>query len=188
MEAALQVIARKGYARATIKDIAHDAGITTGLIYHYYSGKKELLQAIFDERTPLQLVRSIPKEAHSLPPEELLRFLAAQMLAVVEDERFQQLLRIYLPEAIFHPESASFGIAAIQEGVQFLENYLKDRIDAGELSLVDPGLVAHLFLGSLMDIVMRRQILHDPVTLRYSHAQIVDSLVSTTLQGLIPRP
>ncbi len=187
MEAALRVFARKGYTRTTIKDIAREAGITTGLIYHYFVSKDALLKTIFEERSPLQLIHSIPEKMLELPPETLLRYLAAQLLAVIEDERFIQLMRIYLPEAIYHPDTAPFGISAIQEAVQFLENYMKAKMDTGELCRFDPGLAAHLFLGSLMDITLRRQILHDPLTLRYTHEQIVDSAVSTTLKGLAPR-
>jgi AcrR family transcriptional regulator len=187
MDAALRVFASKGYTRTTIKDIAGEAGITTGLIYHYFTNKDALLKTIFEERSPLQMFHSIPQSMLELPPEALLRFIAAQLLAIVEDERFMQLMRVYLPEAIFHAEAAPFGIFAIQQGVQFLENYLKARMETGELCCSDPGLAAHLFLGSLMDIVLRRQILHDPDTLRYTQAQIVDSLVSTTLSGLLPR-
>ncbi len=88
MDAALRVFARKGFARASNKDVAREAGITPGLIYHYFQSKEALLKAIMEERTPVRLVRSLPAEMLTLPPETMLRSFVGQMVEFVEDERF----------------------------------------------------------------------------------------------------
>jgi AcrR family transcriptional regulator len=185
--AAMEVFARKGYNQASNKDIARQAGITPGLIYHYFESKEALLKAIFETRTPLRLFRSFPPEMLDLPPEKLLRFLVQQMLAIVENENFVQLVRIYLPEAIYNPQAALLGNTAISEAIHFVENYLAARMSTGELRQVDPGLVTQFLLGSVMDLVLRRQVLKDPVTLQYTQEQIVDSVVDLVLQGLARR-
>ena len=51
----------------------------------------------------------------------------------------------------------------------------------------DPALAVQVLMGSVMAFVLRRQVLRDPVVLRYSHEQIVEGIVSATLQGLLPR-
>ena len=40
MESALRVFAKKGFTGASNKDIAREAGITPGLIYHYFESKE----------------------------------------------------------------------------------------------------------------------------------------------------
>ena len=187
IEAALRVFAKKGYARASNKDIAREAAITPGLIYHYFESKDALLKAIFEDRSPLRIIRQIPEQALGLPPEQFLRFLVQQMLTVVEDDKFMQLLRVYLPEAIYNPGAASMGITFIAEAVHFVEGYLAAKMESGELCQADPGLVTHLLMGSIMDIALRRQALHDPLTLQYTQEQIVDGVVSLALRGLLPR-
>ncbi len=187
MDAALRVFAKKGFANASNKDIAREAGITPGLIYHYFKSKEALLRAIFEDRSPLRVTRSIPEQILALPPEQFLRFVVRQMLTVVEDEKFMQLLRVYLPEAIYHPEAAPIAIAIIAEASHFVEGYLAARMENGELCKVDPGLVTNLMMGSIMDITLRRQVLHDPQTLQYSQDQIVEVVVSLILRGLLPR-
>jgi AcrR family transcriptional regulator len=187
MDAALRVFAKKGYARASNKEIAREAGITPGLIYHYFESKDALLNAIFEARSPLRLIRSVPAQMLELPPEQFLRFLVGQMLAVVEDEKFMQLLRVYLPEAIYNAEAAPIGIAAISEGIHFMESYLAAKMESGELCAADPGLVTHLVMGSVMDMALRRQVLRDPFTLQYTQEQIVEGVVSLALRGLLPR-
>ncbi len=187
IQAALRVFARKGFAEATNKDIAQEAGITPGLIYHYFKSKHDLLRAAIEEFSPRQLLRSMPPELLELPIADLLRQVAGQILALAEGEDFQRLMRVYLPEVIRNPEVAPSGISTIQEVVRFLEKALARSMAKGEIRKVDPALTAQLFLGTIMDIVLRRQIMRDPLALRYSQAQIVESIVNTALEGLILR-
>lgn len=47
MDAALELFAKKGYAQTSVDSIAKKANVSKGLIYHYFSGKQELLKSIF---------------------------------------------------------------------------------------------------------------------------------------------
>jgi len=185
VEAALRVFARKGFAEASNKDIAREAGITPGLIYHYFESKEALLKAIFEERTPSRVVREIPEQLLGLAPEEFVRFVTRQMLTGLEDGKFMPLLRIYLPEAIYHPEIAPLLTAIISQGSSFMEGYLASKMESGEVRKSDPQLVTDLVMGSVMNIVLRRQVLHDPLVMGYTQDQIVEGLVSLTMNGLL---
>jgi AcrR family transcriptional regulator len=186
MEAALRVFANKGFTGASNKDIAREAGITPGLIYHYFESKEALLKAIFDDRSPQRIVRSNPEQILGLPPKQFLRLVVRQMLTVVEDEKYMELLRVYLPEAIYHPESVPIGTASFDEGTHFVEGYLAAKMESGELCKMDPSLVTRLVMGSVMNIALLRQILHDPLALQYSQDQIIESVVALALNGLLP--
>ena len=187
MDAALRVFAQKGFTRATNREIAREAGVTSGLIYHYFDSKDALLKAIIEQRSPLQMVRDLSPQMLAMPPEALLRLIVGQMLAIVEDERFVQLLRVYLPEAMYSPEVSSLGATSIQEATRLLEEYFTSKMESGELRQENTGLSAQLVMGSVMSLVLRRQILHDPDALRYTHEEIVDSIVGIALRGLAPR-
>jgi len=50
LDAATHVFARTGFHRARVSDIAQEAGIAYGLVYHYFSNKEEILNTIFEER------------------------------------------------------------------------------------------------------------------------------------------
>src|SRR5881275_1617709 len=60
-EAAVRVFARKGYHACRVSDIAKEAGVAYGLVYHYYGSKEALLQAIFKETwgAMLTTIRSV---------------------------------------------------------------------------------------------------------------------------------
>lgn len=187
VQAALRVFSQKGFDRATNQDIADEAGITPGLIYHYFKSKQDLLKAAIEGFPARKFLRSLPREMLALPPEALLRSMALQILDVAGDEDVVRLLRIYLPEVIHQPALSSSGSSTIQGLVQFLEKAIAAKMKRGELRRTNAGLVAQLFVGSLLDIVLRREILREPLLLRYTQEQIVDGIVSLTLQGLLPR-
>src|SRR6266567_3881925 len=175
IDAAMQAFSQKGYARATNKDIAREAGITPGLIYHYFESKEALLQAIVEMRSPVRLIRSLPPEIFDMPPEQLLRFVVQQLLSIIESEQFVDLIRVFLPEVIHNPAIAPFGAAALQEASRFLEHYLEMKMTQGKLRHADPALTAQTLLGCLMGLVLRRQVFRDPMTLQFTHEQIVES-------------
>src|SRR5690242_15478275 len=61
LDAAVRVFARKGYHASRVGDIAEEAGVAHGLLYHYFRSKEELLETIFREtwRDVLDAVRAV---------------------------------------------------------------------------------------------------------------------------------
>src|SRR5207247_9265256 len=61
LDAAVRVFGRKGYYTSRVGDIAEEAGVAHGLLYHYFRSKEELLETIFREtwRDVLDAVRSV---------------------------------------------------------------------------------------------------------------------------------
>ena len=49
LDAAVRVFAERGYHGARVGDVAREAGVAHGLLYHYFSSKEELVQTIFRE-------------------------------------------------------------------------------------------------------------------------------------------
>ncbi len=50
LHAALKVFAERGYHGCRIADVASEAGVAYGLVYHYFRNKDELLESVFDEQ------------------------------------------------------------------------------------------------------------------------------------------
>ena len=49
LDAAVRVFARKGFHASRVGDIAEEAGVAHGLLYHYFRSKEEVLETIFHE-------------------------------------------------------------------------------------------------------------------------------------------
>jgi len=149
--------------------------------------KEALLRAIIEERSPLGLVKSVPPQVLTMPPEVFLRFLLPQILGIVEEERFVQLLRVIFPELVYNPQIAQVVTGFLQQVLGFLTPLFESWMEIGELRRADPALAAQVLLGSVFAFVLRRQILRDPLALRYTHEQIADAVIETLLMGLVPR-
>lgn len=53
--ATLRIVARKGFASVTLRDVATEVGIAHGLIRHYFSSRDELVAAAFDHAVTAEL-------------------------------------------------------------------------------------------------------------------------------------
>lgn len=187
IDAAMRAFSQKGYSGATNKDIAREAGITPGLIYHYFENKEDLFKAIIEGRSPLKLINSLPPQVFTMLPDIFLRFMVIQVLGIVEEEKFGQLLRVIFSELIYNPKITQLVTGVLQRALGFLTNYFAAQIESGELRRTDPALTAQVFFGSIIAFVLRRQILRDPLALQYTPEQIADAVVETVLKGLVAR-
>jgi TetR/AcrR family transcriptional regulator, fatty acid metabolism regulator protein len=55
LDAAIRVFARKGFHHCRVSDVADEAGVAYGLVYHYFDSKEEILNRLFTERWQLML-------------------------------------------------------------------------------------------------------------------------------------
>ena len=76
LDAAVRVFARKGYHAARVGDIAEEAGVAYGLLYHYFSSKEEVLRNVFREtwRALIATIESVERGEDT--PREQLRKVA----------------------------------------------------------------------------------------------------------------
>ena len=85
--AAYKVVGQKGYYDFTIRDIAREAGLSTGLVHYYFKNKEDLLLNLLKEINKNMLVilnRSISKADD---PREKLNIFMEQAFDLVENEK-----------------------------------------------------------------------------------------------------
>jgi len=80
LDAAVRVFARSGYHRSRVGDIAEEAGVAHGLLYHYFSSKEEVLQTVFRENWGELIERFRSVEATNEPAQEKLAGIAKILL------------------------------------------------------------------------------------------------------------
>ncbi len=72
LDAAVRVFARRGFYACRVSDIADEAGVAYGLVYHYFASKEEVLDTLFLERwdVMLEMIREV--DARPIPVREKL--------------------------------------------------------------------------------------------------------------------
>lgn len=86
VEAAMTCFAQNGYAHTSIRQIAAQAGISTGLMYHYFESKEALLEAVFENC--MAILSGVLVDAYrQAEPGERISSLLRAMFAMLEDDR-----------------------------------------------------------------------------------------------------
>ena len=77
LDAAVRVFARQGFHTCRVSDIADEAGVAYGLVYHYFQSKDEVLDTLFLERWELMLAAIDEIDAQPIGPREKLHAIAS---------------------------------------------------------------------------------------------------------------
>lgn len=151
LDAAVRVFARKGFHTARVGDVAEEAGVSHGLLYHYFTSKDELLQAIFTE-TWTELLGSLAAvEESDAPAQEQLRQVTAILLR--SWRRQPDVVRVIVQEIGRSSELGS-RLGELRAVEQAIERIIRRGQERGELRAgVDPRLAATIVYGGVDEIL-----------------------------------
>ena len=148
IDAALRLFAEQGFRATTIADIATATGTAHGLVYHYFSSKDELLQAILQRYTFLPRLRELLAVSPDRPAAEVLTGIAIGLSAMLGDR--PEILRLVVAEAPTNPIVAGALAHVTDEGLSLLTEYLRARMAAGELRAHDPSVPARALFWAII--------------------------------------
>jgi TetR/AcrR family fatty acid metabolism transcriptional regulator len=77
LDAAIRVFAERGFHHCRVSDVADEAGVAYGLVYHYFGSKEEILNQVFSERWQLMLDAIAQIDRQELPAREKLYAVAS---------------------------------------------------------------------------------------------------------------
>jgi AcrR family transcriptional regulator len=77
LDAAVRVFARQGFHTCRVSDIADEAQVAYGLVYHYFGSKDEVLDTLFVERWDILLEAIRETDATDIPAREKLYAIAS---------------------------------------------------------------------------------------------------------------
>jgi AcrR family transcriptional regulator len=134
IDAALVVFSKKGYAASTTKDIAKEAGVTDGLIYHYFKSKEDLLWAVIDKHTLNHELNKVAAVAGQDEPLEAILFRIIDSLFDLLHAK-AELIVMFFGEAQRNSAVQEHLSQLIQQGIDIFHRLLSKRIDEGTLYL-----------------------------------------------------
>lgn len=141
------VFMRDGFARASVDDIAREAGVSKATIYAYFPDK----QLLFLEVAGMECRRQVDDVEASItadvPVRTMLTDAGERIAAVMMSETGRQVFRIVIAEAEHFPglaqEMYDFGPGVV---LGRLARGLQGYVDAGDLAIPDVELAAHQFV------------------------------------------
>jgi TetR/AcrR family transcriptional regulator, fatty acid metabolism regulator protein len=161
LEAAVRVFARQGFHTCRVSDIADEAGVAYGLVYHYFSSKDQILDTLFTERWSVLLSVIADTDAQDIAAREKLRAIAAFIIdsyrrdpelmkvIIVEVTRAANTFgRTHLPEI----REAYAGIATIVRSAQE-EGVFTDMVTAEFAAMAFYGAIEQVLTGWIFDVL-----------------------------------
>jgi len=183
VRASLHLFAEKGFHGTSMRDIAREANITEGLIYHYFASKRDLFRAIIEEHSFLPLLRTLPELAQQLDLRALLIVFARGFFDVLHQNR--ELTRLLLQEVqVFPEEKEAFFSDAVGESITQLAQILDTRISDRIRGQVDPEVAARIFLNSLLAFFVEQEILGGKHMLPADEQSYIEHLVDLFVKRL----
>jgi len=104
LDASLNLFSRRGFARTTVRDIARQAGITDAAIYYHFDSKRELLEALVEERGFLSSLENLGRVEAEQPLREFVLWMSAGAVNLMDANR--DFLRLIIMEGLGGDEAA----------------------------------------------------------------------------------
>jgi AcrR family transcriptional regulator len=187
IQAALRVFAREGFHKASIKQIAKEAGLKSpSLIYWYFKDKEELLSAVMSSLTPVFDMADNAEAMFDLPPEMVLTMMARGFFTAFSNPNAVRLLKIVLSEVVHSPETITPIAQNALPIMRFFVAYLGRQIELGRLRPHDPQVSFRAFLGMFMAYLIMRDIIVPFREGLPEPEQYAEEVVAIFLGGLRP--
>ena len=152
LDAAVHAFARKGYHACRVSEIAEEAGVAYGLVYHYFGSKEEVLETIFRDTWTQMLARVREVQEEGGPAGEQVRKVTALLLRTWR--RDPDLVRVLVHEVTRSPEQLPRQIDEISHAYQALEGIVAHGQQTGEFrDDFDAQLAATIFYGALEEVL-----------------------------------
>jgi AcrR family transcriptional regulator len=98
LDASLRLFSKKGFARTSVRDIAQVAGITDAAIYYHFASKRDLFEALIEERGFTAALENLERAEITVGPREAIQGIAMGALEFIYGNR--DLMKVLMVEAM----------------------------------------------------------------------------------------
>jgi len=153
LDAAVRVFAQKGFTQCRVSDIAEEAGVAYGLVYHYFGSKDEVLDTLFLERWDVMVAMINDVDGQKIPAREKLFAIAS---FIVDSYRHDpDLMKVIIVEVT--RAANSFGrthLDKIREAYKGIADIVARGQSAGEFKdTITPQFAALAFYGAIEQVL-----------------------------------
>jgi len=151
LDAAVRVFAAQGYDTARVGDIAKEAGVAYGLVYHYYDSKDAVLEAVFREAWGRLLAAVALAEETGVDAAEQLELVVKIVLRAWRDD--PDLVRLLVREVTRNPHIQD-ELDEIGQAFASLERMVRrGQADGTFRAELDPKLASWMLYGALEEVL-----------------------------------
>jgi TetR/AcrR family fatty acid metabolism transcriptional regulator len=153
LDAAIRVFAREGFHRCRVSDIAKEADVAYGLVYHYFRSKDEILNTIFSERWALLLESIADVERQEIPVRPKLHAIASFIIDSYQHD--PDLMKVIIVEVTRAANTfGSHHLAEITQAYEGIARIVQKAQDEGQLrSDISATFASLCFYGAIEQLL-----------------------------------
>jgi TetR/AcrR family transcriptional regulator, cholesterol catabolism regulator len=148
LDAAAQVIRKKGYNGASMADIAQAVNLQKASLYHHVSSKQEILLALLNRAIAMLTERIAPLTAQATPADEKLRLMIHAYLKLLAENADLASVLLFEHRSL-EPKQHSRHIPNRDRFEAMWRDVLSEGAQAGIFNCPDPGFTSRALLGFL---------------------------------------
>ncbi len=180
LEAAAQVFAEKGYARATTRALARAAGVNEVTLFRHFGSKQGLFSAIVEAYAAPALNTAIAAQLSGDYRQDLLIMGTAVLQALLER---RESMRLMLCEAEHFPKVRQVMAQNPRQLRQALAGYLRKQMAQGRVRPLHPEAAAQAFWGMFFAYTVSLWLVDEPLTPELSAEELVAQFVDIFFEG-----
>jgi len=184
LQAAAQVFAEDGYARATTRALAAAAGVNEVTLFRHFGNKENLFAAVVEQFAGPAVTTALEAQLTGEPAEDL-RVMGVKLLELLLDRG--EALRLMLCEAAHFPEVQQVMVQNPRQIRRMLASYIARQADEGRFRSLHPEVAAQAFSGMLFAYAIAQGLLGDSIEPHVTNEELVNQFVEIFMNGMVVR-
>ncbi|MFD6443914.1 TetR/AcrR family transcriptional regulator [Promicromonospora sp. NPDC060204] len=137
-QALWRVVDQHGWTRATLREVAREAGVSLGQLQHYFATREAMLTFAMEraaDRTGDRVTRGLAALDQPPHPRDVLRLVLAEMLPLHADSRASsRMSAAYVLEALHDPALRDQAALGLRDGRAMVEQLVRQAIAQGQVA------------------------------------------------------
>jgi AcrR family transcriptional regulator len=159
LDAAYTCFAQNGFYETTMQDIAREAGVSYGVVYHYFQSKEDVIEASWKASHEAREVRFRKAMEKTTIPDVLAEFLDTSVSRLEQPESILEMrLRVQLfGEALINPRISEKLLGVWDEVFEMLEEIIRRGQELGEINPdIDTRALARAYIAVHDGLILQK--------------------------------
>ncbi|NEQ40541.1 MAG: TetR/AcrR family transcriptional regulator [Okeania sp. SIO3I5] len=183
LQTAQRLFAKHGYDGTTIRELAKQAGVAEGTLFHYFSNKKKILIELATEGWVEILTDLLTELSEMSSYKAVAQVMRRRMLNISHNA---DMMKVCFLEAQFHPELRDqIQSEVIGKMTDVAEAFFATAMERGVYRQMNPKLVARVFVGMFAIAGFSQKTLLDPDASPQAMQEMAEGLADIFLNGVL---
>jgi len=153
LSATLMLFSKKGYFNTSVRDIAHESGVSIGSIYHHFKDKEAIASAVYSNLVERMLAEITQIQSKHIRTSSRCRAIIAFLFDITEQEPEVMEFMLYSKHREFLPEEPP---VCSSKPFELMREIVKDGMLANEIQSMDLMVASSCLFGAALRMITSR--------------------------------